>query len=412
MWKLPFNLNLGGLKKSNPKDTFFTIDIGSNSVKALTFKLDKEQSILQLVGTGIEHLEPNVVRAGNIIEVETGVVPALDSALFSATEGLDEEITDAIFGVGADLCTCLMTSVRINRGTTEPISKKELDNINSKILESSYTRAQDKVTKSTGNLEPDIEMISKSVVYAKLDDKFRNQLEGQTAQKIELAIFTAYVPAYHLKALQNIAKLLKLNILAIVPNMYALGQMLKLANKNNRMDSIIIDIGSDTTEVGIMFGGGMVTTKVLSLGGNQFTRHLSDYTGLSISEANNKKHEYTFGNLPDDEIGRIESGLTEAGNLWLSGMEILFADFTGVKTFPTEIFLTGGGSKLPLVDELLENKPWTKSIPFREPPLFNKIGAKDLKHIYDTTGIADQEEFIVPMCLSVAFLEMRGLVND
>ncbi len=71
MVKLPFSLNLKSLRKKAQKDTFFTIDVGSNSVKCLAFKLDGETpNTLRLIGAGRELLEPQSVRAGNIIELD------------------------------------------------------------------------------------------------------------------------------------------------------------------------------------------------------------------------------------------------------------------------------------------------------------------------------------------------------
>ncbi len=406
MVKLPGKLNLKRFKSRAPKNTFFTIDIGSNSVKVLVFKreVDKPNEVT-LLGIAKEYLESQHVRAGNIVEVEK-VAESIDTAIFKATEGIEESINDVIFGIGGDLCICNVTTAKINRGSKAEISEKEADNIHAKVSEAAYIQAQKRLLRNTGNTSNNLELITSSIVYSKIDGEHATHLTGKTGQKIEVAYFTAFAPRYHLETLQEIAALLKLNILAITSNMYALGQALKISSKNDKLDVVLIDIGADTTEVGVIFGGGIVETKTLNIGGNQFTSKLATDTGLARFDAEKKKLDSTFGNLPDSELIKIESVLTEVTGIWLSGMELLFSEFTGVKTFPTDICLVGGSSKLPVILEGLQTKPWTKSIPFREPPEFSKITANDFKFVHDVTGESDQAEYIVPAALSAIYLEL------
>jgi cell division ATPase FtsA len=410
MFKLPQKLNL--FKSKKVTYPFFTIDIGSNAVKSAAFDLDEERpNTLKLVGISKEMLEPNSVRAGNIVETSK-VIESVDNALFKTVEGIDFEVSNAIFGISGDLCLCQITTVRINRGHNQEISQKEVDEINSKIIESAFAQAQNKLLKTTGVSEVELELITSSTIYAKVDDNKVNDLAGNSGYKIEQAFFTAFAPTHHLKKIQEIANALKLNIIAVAPNMYALVQSLRTSFEDNVFDGVIMDIGSDKTDVGIVFGGGIIDTMTLNIGGEQFTNRLSEDTGITQLEAETKKHDYTFGNLQDNDHIRTENILNEVAGIWLDGIEILFSEFNGVKTFPTDVYITGGGSKLPLITEALDTNPWTKAIPFREPPEYKKISTKVFGFIHDVTGDSDQGEFVIPTALSVIYLEMNKFEND
>lgn len=416
---IPFKLNF---KKQSFSNSFLTLDIGSNSVKCMAFKDEGQESIaetvsiapgthesyrrVKLVGSAKEILEPNIVRAGNIINLDKAI-EYVDSAMLKATEGLEKPIKDVIFGVGGELCTCIVTTVRVNRAQTNPIEQKELDNINQKTIDSAFARAQEKIARTSGDLEPEIELITSSTVYTKIDGNFTKDLLGKPATKIEIAVFTAFVPTFHLNMLQEMAEALRLDILAVTSNLYALAEALKISKNNNLLDGIVIDIGGDTTEVGVVFGGGIVNSKVLNIGGNHFTKHLSAELGLTYLDAQKKKYDFTFGNLHGEEAENIENGLQEITDLWIKGLEVLFNDFTGIKTFASEVYLTGGGSKLPTIQDALENTPWTRSIPFRKPPEFNKIELKDLIHVQDSVGVGEQNEFVTPAALSIIYFELK-----
>lgn len=413
MLKLPFKLNFKQKQESN---SFLTIDLGSNAVKCLAFRYDDtatgSEHRLTLIGQGKELIEPGVIRAGNIVELEK-LTEAIDNAIFSATEGMEEELNDVVFGVGGDLCTCLTTTAKVKRGdSSAEITQNEIEEIQGRIFSAATTRAAEVISRTTGDIENSIEIITSSIVYTRIDGKLVESALGKTGKNLQTAVFTSFVPTHHLNNLGDIASLLKLRIKAVTSNMYGVVQTLKKAKNDPALDGIVIDIGSETTEVGVFFGGGVVASKTLGIGGNHFTAELSRTMGFSLIEAERKKHEYSFGNLDDSELIKIENSLNEITNTWLSGLELLFSEFDGVKTFATDIYLAGGGSKVPLILEALENKPWTKSIPFKEPPRFHKITTQDVRFVQDITGGADQIEFVVPKALSVVYLEIREAQND
>lgn len=411
MFKLP-KIDLKSFKPKTDDNSFFTIDIGSDSIKCMVFEVDGiDSNKVKLIGAAKEILEPGVVRAGNIIELEQ-VAESIDSALFRATEKLEQNVSSAVFGIGGDLCINSTTTARVKRSKKSEIDSNEFDSITEKLISSAYNQAQENIYKATGNTDTDINLITTSTVYTKIDGNYVDSLKENIGQNIEYALFTAFSPNYHLDAISDIASMLKLDIKAITSNMYAFMQALKYDENSKYLDAVLIDIGGEKTEVNIIFGGGIVTAKTLPVGGNHLTISLSQETGLTFTEAQRKKHDYTYGNLAESEIISIETPLNEATSIWLSGLELLFSDFNGVKTFPTDILLTGGSSKLPLISEDLQTKPWTKAIPFKEPPEFSKITADKFGFIQDTIGSTQDEELAIAAALSIVYLEIMEKNND
>jgi cell division ATPase FtsA len=404
MVRLPFKL-----KSKEKSRNFLTIDIGSNSVKVFAFNVISEEqgSKAEIIGISKQDLLEDASRGGIIVNPEE-VSRAVETAIAEVVNG-GPSITDVIFGVSGTLSLGLMTTVRVVRGKEGVITEKELDSAYERIFTEAYNQAQNKFLEVTGDSELDFQMITSSTVYAKLDNKLVDELVGEEGQTLEVAVFTAFTPSYHLDLLQSMAKDLKLNIQAISSNMYALTKSLGYS-KGKDFDGVIMDVGGELTDVGTVFRGGIVTTRSLDLGGDHFTRTLSKGMDLSLVDAANKKLEYSYGRLHDSDGLLIKGHMDNLLDVWLSGIELLFRDFEGVKTFAPNIYMVGGGAELTDIYEVASKEPWTRSIPFKTPPEFSKLTIEDLSLIIDKTGKAHAMEDVIPASLSIVYLELKDLI--
>jgi cell division protein FtsA len=403
-------MNLPFFKKtSKPANRFLTIDISADSVKCLAFYVDTN-NMAKIIGSGTKFLEPHAVRSGNIVDFRD-VEEATREAIAEATESSGGKISDVIFGVSNDLSLGLMTTAKSSRGRAGPIEESDIEQINQRIMDSALIQARNEMLQITGNADLEIEPVTASVVYTKVNNQIVKDPFGAEGESVEVAMFTAFAPQHHVKNLQKLAKSLRLKIVAIGSTMFSLVNCLRLANPD-LMDYIVMDFGSDVTDVGVVFGNGIVSTRSLHIGGAHFTREISQKMGLSLREAERMKRNYSYGKLSNSETNLVQNSIQETLDVWLNGIELLFGEFTGVKTFASRIFLAGGGIKLPDIHDYVTQEPWTKGIPFRAPPEFTKLKMEDLKTVTDSTGKVTSVEYVLPASLSIIYLEMNGFLND
>ncbi len=402
MMKLPFFFDL-----SNKPPVFLTIDIGSEAVKCLAFAVSEgDKRVAEIVGIGRSRLIHGSTRAGAIIDMEE-VESSVGAAISEATEELGVKVSDAVFGVSGDLSFGLMTTVKAVRSGEDSITEKEIKHIYERIYDAAYSQALNEVLEITGSADLDIDMITSSTVYTKLDGHIIDEPVGRDGANLEVAVFTAFAPLFHIKALQKLAKKLRLNILAIGSQMYALVKSLEYS-KGRLLDCVIMDVGSELTEVGVVFGGGILSTRTLPIGGMHFTDAISKAFDITYLDAEDKKISYSFDRLPEEESIKVQNSLNDTMSIWVSGIEQLFSDFTGVKTFAPDVYVVGGGFYLPDVLSSIRNEPWTRAIPFKSPPDFSKLSIADLPKVTDTTGKADCLDLILLASLSIIYLESRG----
>ena len=406
MLRLPFLS-----RKTGENESFLTLDIGTDYVKCLVFEFSEHSPTkVQIKGVGKQPIGYLYTRGGAIVDY-TGVKEACEIAVSEALATYDSKPTGVILGLSGDMTKGLVTTVRLQRPEPEiPISEQELSKVISKIQETASLEALKGIAEMTGNPDLDISLTNSSISSVKLDGNYVKDPLGLTGASLEIALFTAFSPSFHLKILQKLMKDLRLKILAVSSQMYSLSKLLCANDENSNM--ILIDVGGETTDVGIIFGGGIVATRTLSIGGRHVTRAISDTFSLSFSDAEELKLRYSLNNLTTDESDRVFQCISGVLEIWVSGVELLFSDFDGVKTFPSKIYLVGGGSSLPDLPQIIEKEPWTRNIPFKEPPTFAKVAFSDLSAIVDMTGKVNALDDIMPASLAEVFLEMKGVNVD
>ncbi len=397
-------------KSKDTEEKFLTLDICSTEVKCLAFYYDTEENNLKIIGSGQKSLDQGAAKSGFIID-EDAIEMALEESIAQASQNLENPVNKVIISAPADLCHGLMTTVRAKRKKEKAIDKKELGDIYAKLRDAAFIQAQKDYLEITGDNNTELESIMETTVYAKTDNQLVKDLEGQKSTNIEMAIFNAFSPKIYLDNLQSIAKKTGLQILTIVPALYGIVQTI-LKTDHNLTDFVVLDISNDTTNAAVVFGKGIVSTKSLSIGMQHFTEGIMERMGLTYREADRLLKSYVKGQLTPSEGNIIRESLKDVIEVWLSGLELMFTEYTGVKTFPSKIFLTGIGAEIPELWSELTTEPWTKSIPFREPPIYQKMTFLEIKKLTDSTGKVSGAEWVSLAALSTIYTEMKGFNND
>lgn len=397
MIKLPF------FRKSTKKTPkFLTLEISSEHVRCLSFY--KEDGSLKIIGSGKALIDEGAVRNGVIVDFGT-VLDSAEEAINMASQNAEDKISNVIIGVSSDVCLENVTTAKITRGSKEPITLKEVESFDQQITDSAEIQVHNYCAQLKGDPDTELQMIASSVVYTKLDDELVDNLEGQNGKTIEMALYTAFCPEHHVQKIQKLGRKLKLNVLAISPVNFAVLKTLKHSELESS-DAVLMHVGSDFTNVGVVFGGAIIKNKSLHIGQKHFIDEIGRIMGLTHVEAGKVVQSHSRGALSPSESVIVQNCLEEVITTWLDGIELLFTDFTGVKTFASHLYLFGEGVQLPEIENVLDKDPWTKNIPFRSPPNLKSLIVNDLTKIADATGSVVSHEWVPPAALSYIYEEV------
>lgn len=400
MFKLP------SFKKEHEEiNKFLSININARDVKCLAFYFDGD--VFKIIGSGIYDLPDGCVRNGMVLDMNI-VVDAIKKVAVKATEGLNDTITKAIVGVDGGIATGITTTVKMKKPNFDPIQPHEIDSLYKRVGDEAYIQAKNRVFENTGDADMNISSITTSDVYIKIDGQRALSLEGQKGQNVEIAIFNSFIPTFHIKSLQDAIKKAGLEILAIGSQMYSLVGWIKQPPKET-VDFVLINLSEDSTDVGAVFGGGIASTRTLNMGYLHFLEHIGLKMGLSKKESETIIKMYNAGKLSESEISMVGSFLNEVLEIWVDGLELLFDDFPGVKTFAPKVFLSGCGMDIRDINQAIRDKPWTKSIPFKEQPEFAGLSFTDTGTIINSTEHDLSTDWVYLASTSLIFREIMGI---
>jgi cell division protein FtsA len=393
---------------NSSSDYYLSLDIGTEVVKALVFKVDRENGTGIIKGVGRARQGLKDMHSGAVSDI-AGVIENCRHAIEAATlmAGI-KKVEKSIVGIAGELVKGTTTTVHYERIKPEMrIDFPELKNIIQKVQWKAFDRIRQQLAWETGHNEIEVKLINAAIVDVRIDGyKITNPL-GFQGKDVSISVFNAYAPMVHLGALQTIAEKLKLELLSIAAEPYAVAKSMGVDNIVD-FSAIFIDIGGGTTDIALVRNGGMEGTKMFALGGRAFTKRLATELSVSFEEAEAFKIRYSEGRLGKDVSEKIEKMFIDDCSVWLSGVELSLSEFSENDLLPNKIFLCGGGSGLPGIKKSLATSAWTKKLPFAKEVEVSFLQPKDVVNIFDETKELRDPQDITPMGLANLIIELVG----
>ena len=327
-----FSKIIGSRKSSG--DYYLSLDIGTEFVKALVFKVDKENGVGIVKGVGRARQGLKDMHSGAVSDIN-GVIENCRLAIEAAKQMAGvKKVEKAIVGIAGELVKGTTTTVHYERIKPEiRIDFPELKNIIQKVQWKAFDRIRQQLAWETGHNEIEVKLINAAIVDVRIDGyKIVNPL-GFQGRDVSIAVFNAYAPMVHLGALQKIADELKLELLSIAAEPYAVAKSMGVDDVTD-FSVIFIDIGGGTTDIALVRNGGLEGTKMFALGGRAFTKRLSHELGVGFEEAEAFKIRYAEGKLGKDVSQKIEKIFVDDCNVWLSGVELSLSVFSESDLLP------------------------------------------------------------------------------
>jgi cell division protein FtsA len=389
---------IGNVLKRKPKDpVYVALDIGTEFVKALVFKIEGGKAVIRGVGRQRQRLGD--MHGGAVTDI-SGCVENCAKALDVAEEQAGMISDYCVIGIAGELVKGTTTTVHYERLKPKTkIDYNELKNIVNKVQWKAFDSARQQLAWETGHEEVDVKLVNASIVDVKIDGYRVTNPMGFQGKDVSVGVFNAFAPLVHLGALQTIASDLDLDLLSIAAEPYAVAKSVG-SEEAGEFSAVFIDIGGGTSDVAVVRNGGLEGTKMFAIGGRSFTKRLSQVLNVSFAKAEQIKLAYSRGDLEEKSEKTIREALEADAEVWLSGIELSLSEFSNVDLLPSRIMLCGGGSALPEIKKALEKSAWYKDLPFAKKPQVSFISPQEVNNVIDKTGEIKNQQDITPMGLA------------
>jgi len=395
-------------KKSKIKDNYFlALDIGTEAVKALIFKItpenSKDKALSQpkkkiiILGYDVQYFGQYGVFDGRDFETEVvkkTISKAIEEArknLFSSL--LERKIKDRIenqkkwpvfLGISANtLKGRIVWQVFYRKNIQEKISEKEEEKIFQEVLRKAKKEVSQRFAQKFGILPVDIHWISLKILEMKIDGYFVPKLCGFEGERLEFKILAIFLTKHYWENIKKILENSEVEILGVVH----LAQCLPYLCQGEKENGIFIDVGGDVTQFFLVRNGSLQQIGEFAGGGRAFSQALSQNLTIDEETARALKERYSAGTLSIGTTGKIKELLSEEQKNWYLNFKKYFKMFNHKRPFPLNVYLFGGGSLVPEIKEILEEIIFSGSgdLADRELPEIKFIYPKDLKNIENLT---------------------------
>ncbi len=399
-------------EKRMAKNCALALDIGTESVKALVFKIDPMEEKGIIIGAGKERYENKNFQEETIVNFE-GTLSACRKAIEKAGQTVRVIPKKTIIGVGGEFVKGKTTTVTYERAKPKlKISSAELKNIIHKVQWKAFDIIKRKLSRETGRGANEIKLINAIITGIRIDGYQVSNPLGFQGRNISISVFNSYTSLIHLGVLQNIADELNLELLNIVSEPYAITKFTQKAGNENfcslQFDAIFINVGGKATDVILARNGNIEESKIFNLGGRIFTDRLANELSIDFEKAEEIKINYSKNQISDELSGKIEKIFSADGNIWLSGVKLSLAEFSETDLLPSDILLCGGGSVLPIIEKSLKKSLWIKNLPFAKKPKISFMRPSEAINIIDKTEKLNGAQDITSIGLVKSVLDSNG----
>jgi cell division protein FtsA len=392
-------------KKGPQGRPYLALDIGTEMVKALICTAEGDKGRVHGVGRKKQRLGD--MSSGAVTDI-AAVINNCQEAIRDAEKMAGFSSSQLVMGIAGELVKGATTTISYTR--REPDTKidlAELKNIVHKVQWKAFDEVRSEMAYDTGYNEIDIKLVNAAIVDVQIDGyKVSNPL-GFQGKEVTIGIFNAFAPLIHYGSLQTIAAELDMDLLAITAEPYAVARCLSHEDGGN-FSSIFIDVGGGTTDMAVVNNGSVVGTRMFSLGGRIFTKRLAQSLSISFEDAEKIKLAYSDEKLEKQSHRIVREAMKSDCEVWVSGVALALSEMENIDILPSKILICGGGSHLPEIKEVLDERGWTQKLPFPKKPFVGFLEPKMITNIIDETKLLKEPIDVTPMALANIALEYVG----
>ncbi|OGC47840.1 hypothetical protein A2713_01275 [candidate division WWE3 bacterium RIFCSPHIGHO2_01_FULL_35_17] len=379
-------------KSKSHTNGYLVLDFSPTSLKTLSFEQDSDSKKLSLKGFSISDSYKDLLRKE---VVKSSVNECLSQSNLKAT--------DAIIGLSGPEVFGFTLIAKVKRKNPEKqIDEKEISSVYDQVRDACYEQAKKKWSFWSAN-EDGFEPLDLVVTSIQVDEAVVSEPIGDTGEFVRISVFCSYSSKKYYKWILNLINDLKFSSITVTTTIYSQAKLIGEGSKN----FLLVDIGKDYTDVACILGKNIIQSRSFEIGGSYFSRYLVDKHGSDFASANSKKEAFALGTLDEESMDKFGDSLYDASKVWRTAFATALDSMSGIKSFPHRIYLSGGGSLLSMIQEVLLEDEWRKAVPFaNDIDIFATDGKSLDKNITDELNVLDGSRMFATGTLGVIKLEL------
>lgn len=222
-------------------------------------------------------------------------------------------------------------------------------------------------------------IIGAELIGLAVDIQRIRDLPGPPGTPLTVAACAFILPDAEIDLLNAVAADLELELAGTVPTLQAVARALPIS------DAIIVDIGRNHTGIGLVESRRLSHSRNIAYGGLHFTNSIQTALRISARAAEIAKQRYALGHGSDEGRHQVSVALQSGIATWIEKVTQELEVIAGQAPLPPQIFVFGGGSRLPALLTVLRNQHWPADL-FEKAPAVETLYPHQLQFIRDPHG--------------------------
>ncbi len=412
-------------KRGIQRDKFLSLDIGSEAVKALIFKrelknkkkdefLSAEKSFKSVIlGYSTQYFEKCGIFNSNDFEkdvLKNAILKAVQGAyqnfvFLSKTENkkkIEQDWTKwpVVMSLPPNVLRgrIFLTDFLRKKPSHSKISKLEEKNIYEEAFRETRRKISLKFREEYGILPAEIHWTALRIIQTKIDGYSVAGFSGYEGKNLRIKILTVFLPKNYLKKIKSISAELGFKILKITH----LAEVLPVIFDESRKEGVFIDSGGEISQFFSVRTGFLEEISEFNNGGKIFSQQIADVLGLDEEMARILKEKYSEKFLSAGTMKRIKEILRPEREVWYNSLKDKIKKIGLPRLGGVPIFLFGGGSLLPEIKEILQEKQiiGLNGSPTSQPLNISFIYPNNLDNIEDMTMSLKSPKDVPPLFIT------------
>jgi len=354
-----------------PPHLYLALDVGTEAIKTAVFQ--SENNKIEIVDNQLLYLDVSAGFNGKELKLDVIKKEILD--IVKSVRSRNKIDEGKIFlALPPDILKAKIKRISLKREKKDrKIDRKEETETFQYVASALKTKAAEDYSREAGILPNDLTFAEIQILETRIDGYIVEHLESFKGEGLEFLALVTFLPTIYFEEFNKFFHSLGFKDLKIS---HEIQNITKLIQKDQ--DSMFIDIGGEITLITLIKKGKIESFYELKSGGRVFSLALSQYLGMNIFEARILKEKYSDKLLSEETQRTIEEIFSPYIRYWFENLKNALRMIQ--TPLPSNIFIFGGGSRLPEVQKVLNDGGWG-DIPFIFPPKVSFISTKDLKTI-------------------------------
>jgi len=384
--------------KKNKKENFLVIDIGSRGVRGLILEKEDKKN-------RIKKFSSETFRKFSTFQTDSFENDVFKKAFSKVLIELGLENnslpTTTLIGLNPEILKAKITNFSVKREDYKKMIEKDKETLELILDKAQKETIKNFIKHNNELLINDFQVIRKNVIERKISGYKVSSIKNRNGKIFGFKVLVIFTLKKYLKIINFVKTFFNSKNILLVHKTQGIFSWIK--NRKN-FSGVFIDIGSNFTQIFLLNNGLVEHTLEVKIGGDIFTKTLSEKLGLTDEEAENLKIKFSRGDISSGSKKIIQELLSKSLNLWFDSLKQELKkccnDFD--LFLPRNFYIFGGGSLLPGIKNILKNGDWENLPILRTSKSVKFILPNDLP-VKDESGLlkSSKEVGIIFLVLSI-----------